>query len=175
MIKKLECWWYEIKNISIRERFESLKRWFSYYKVLHKCYDFDYSSILKVERHQIIRTRDSITKYQHHLNWENDVKWMNIAIKLIDIILENGCSERVGDFAMIPTEDGNYKLVNDPNSYWTIPIYINTRNSKRFVINKQKDFDDPRTGAIYKDDLRQEKAWQLYHKIRMNQMRHWWD
>ena len=52
------------KNIyhSVINFFDILKRWFSYYKILRKVYDFDYSSILMVEKYQIKRVRDSIIK-----------------------------------------------------------------------------------------------------------------
>lgn len=70
----IEDWYddlvFDLRHIqgNIRAFFTGLGRWFSYFKVLMKVYDFDYSSILEVERHQITRVRDAIVKYQSHVD-----------------------------------------------------------------------------------------------------------
>ena len=116
------------KNIyhSIINFFDILKRWFSYYKILRKVYDFDYSSILMVEKYQIKRVRDSIIKCQHHVDWKQDVRWMNITIKLLEIVEENGCAVagqtiEVNDILKIHHID------------YQLPVYVNTRNASRFI------------------------------------------
>ena len=159
------------KNIyhSITNSFDILKRWFSYYKILRKVYDFDYSSILMVEKYQIKRVRDSIIKYQNHVNWKQDVRWMNIAIKLLEIVEENGCAVpsqtiEVNDILKIHHID--YKM----------PVYVNTRNASRFISKYAIDkLENPRIGVLITDNLRIEKAWYLYNKIRYNHLRDWWD
>ena len=96
---KIEDWYddlvFNLRHIrgNTRAFFTGLGRWFSYFKILVNVYDFDYSSIIVVERHQITRVRDSIIKYQSHVNWERDVDHINLALKLLDIIEEDGCSE----------------------------------------------------------------------------------
>ena len=149
------------KNIyhSIINFFDILKRWFSYYKILRKVYDFDYSSILIVEKYQIMRVRDSIIKYQHHVDWQQDIKWMNTAIKLLEIVEENGCAVpsqtiEVNDILKIHHID--YKM----------PVYVNTRNASRFISKYAIDrLENPRIGVLITDNLRIEKAWYLYNKI----------
>lgn len=159
------------KNIyhSITNFFDILKRWFSYYKILRKVYDFDYSSILIVEKYQIKRVRDSIIKYQHHVDWKQDVRWMNIAIKLLEIVEENGCAVtgqtiEVNDILKIHHID------------YQLPVYVNVRNASRFI-NKYaiSKLEEPKIGVLIKDNLRIEKAWYLYNKIRYNHLRDWWD
>jgi len=158
--------------------FEGLSRWFAYRKTLMMVRDFDYSSILYVERLQITRVRDCIAKYQNHLNWERDVRHMNLALKLLDIIEEDGCSERVGNCIKFKLDEkyGTYSPVDDPEAYYTIPVYVNTRNYKRFFRRVDpKTYEDPKYGNLRKDYLRLEKAWCLYHKVRTYYLRNWWD
>lgn len=167
---KLEDWYYYLLNLSVRRFWDNIKRWFSYYNTLRKVYDFDYSSILEVERYQMIRVRDNIAKYQHHTEWSRDVKYINLAIKLLDIIEENGCSDLIGGGF---TFNGD-TILRDPNAKWTIPVYVNTKNSHRFWNIGKDRFEDPKTGALMKDTLRIEKAWNLYHKVRLHHLREWW-
>lgn len=165
---------YHLRNIKYETKsfLEFLSRWFSYYKVLREAYDFDYDSILRVEYHQISRVRDCILRCQHHVDYENDIRYMNLALKLLDIILENGCSELVGKGFYI---EGN-EIKSDPENKWVIPVYVNTKNAKRFISDGAIEFlSNPRTRELTMDDLRIEKAWNLYHKLRVYNMRSWWD
>lgn len=179
---KIEDWYdnifYNIIHIkgNIQYFFEFLGRWFSYFKILKKAYDFDYSSILEVERYQLTRVRNAITKYQNHVNWERDVYWMNIALKLLDIIEDEGGVELVvKGFSTEPCGNGFYRVVDNPDSKWVLPVYVNTSNSKRFIPIEKEKFEDPKIGPLMKSHLREEKAWYLYHKLRTYKMRSWWD
>lgn len=137
---------------------ESLKRWFSYYKVSKVIYDFDYSSVLIVERHQLNRVRNTIIKYHNYIGWEHDVYWINIAIKLLDILID----------------DGSVKLIETPNK-WFLPVYVNTRNVGRFCkYYKKEHYENTEIKPILLDYLRLDKAWNLYHTIRINYLRKWW-
>ena len=132
-------WRHYIKH-PIKRFFEFLAIWFSYYKVCKKVYDFDYTGILEVERHQIERTRDAIIHFQNHLNWKRDVERINLALKLLSIAMEEDESyERVsGDswFEEIPEKPGLYAWKS--NTVYNSIKYINTRNSKRFT---EVDYD----------------------------------
>lgn len=170
---------YEYRHIkgNIRSFSHFIGRWFSYCKVLREAYDFDYRSILDVERHQLIRVRNTISKYHDYEGWEHDVYWINIALKLFEIIVENdSATELIGEgFITKPYKDGLHEVVEDPNSKWVLIKYVNTSNYKRFFPQIEKeDFDKPNIGNILKDSLRREKAWYLYHKLKFNKMRHWW-
>lgn len=160
----------------IRRLKEFLSSWFSYFPVLYRSYDFDYSSILEVERHQIKRVRDCITRYQNHVNWERDVRNMNLALKLLDIIEEDGEAELLPkDIEHIFfKEDGRLEV--NPKSYYKLNRYVNTKNAKRFLQDVSLyNFEDPRNGDKDKDRLRVEKAWNLYYKLRHYKTREWWD
>jgi hypothetical protein len=137
---------------------EGYKRWFDYRRlVIHDFYDFDYSSILLAEQYQIKRVRDSIIKYQTHVSWERDVEKMNLALSLLDIILDNVDILEIGEG---PWKKGKWKLLK----------YVNTRNLYRFT-----DFDVPKLPEITAKNLYYEKAWHLYFELRKEFTRNWWD
>lgn len=159
---------YATKNFII-----CLKRWISYRKILFNIYDFDYTSSLEVERFQLIRLKNDISKNRNHASWERDVRNINLAIKLLDIILEAGRAELVGSSFSF-SEDG--KLLHNDESFWTLDVYVNTKNANRFMSKRALEMlDDHCIKVIMKDELRLEKAWHLYHKLRVYTMREWWD
>ncbi len=170
--------YFKITDLRVRRFWENIGRWFSYYNVLRKTYDFDYSSILEVEYHQIKRVRDCIKYYHNHLYANRDIQKMNLALRLLEIIAEDGCSEYVGksiEFKECEEKPGLYTIIDDPNSYYTLPVYVNTRNSNRFCSYKDEYYTNPQTGNMWKDHLRVEKAWKLYYKLREQWTRSWWD
>jgi len=134
---------------------ENFKRWLSYCKPCFKgCFDFDFSSILLMERHQLERVRDNIAKYHNHVNAERDVERMNTALKLLDSILEEGSD--ILDF-----NQGKYKLTK----------YVNTKNAYRFGNYTEEHLQKP----LWVADLYCEKTWKLYHRFREQWLRTWWD
>ncbi len=170
--------YYRAKDLSVRRFWENIIRWFSYYNVSRRIYDFDYSSILEVERHQISRVRDSIEHFHNHLNAERDIERLNLALRLLDIIEEDGCSEYVGkEFEFVRRKDNEklFEIVEDPDSYYTIPVYVNYKNAFRFSNMDPSNYTYPKKGALWLSQLRVEKAWHIYHKLRLYFMRSWWD
>lgn len=99
---------------------------------------------------------------------------MNLALKLLDIIEENGESTicKGGDI----TFNDDKTLTLDPDTTWELKRYVNTRNAKRFYPScDMKMYVDPKSGAMYRDHLRIEIAWHIYHKLRQYKLRNWWD
>ena len=158
----------------IRDFFGDINRWFSYWRPIRKMHDFDYSSILIAQRHQIERVRDSVSYFQNHVNWRNDVASMNLALRLLDIIEEDGVSQ-------IMPEGEEHLIFNEgfvdfnPNTYWKLDIHVNTRNAQRFSNVTSSLYEDPQRGDLYKDNLRVAKAWKIYHKLLEYKMKTWWD
>jgi hypothetical protein len=86
---------------------EKLKRYFSYLPVISNLYDFDYSSVLDIEKYQLTRLRDCINSHKDYYGYEYDVSRINLAIKLLE----------------------KY------NSY--VNSYVNIKNAHRFLNNYQ--------------------------------------
>lgn len=134
----------------IKRYWTGLKRWFSYFKLIISIYDFDYTSILLVEKYQITRVKNYIAKYgSNYYGYEYDIKWINKALACLNIVLE----------------DGSVKVVNNK---WVLPYYVNVKNCNRFC--KYKCLDS----TLFLDDLRITKAWTLYNKIRNYHLKRWW-
>ena len=170
----IEMWWYKVTHLSIKLFWHNIRRWLAYYKVVRKTYDFDYSSLLEIEHHQLIKLRDYISKYHSHVNAWRDIRNMNWAVSCLEIVLEDGCSYSNGKesfFSEGPDERGYYTLVPNPKHKWIMPIYVNARNAKRFW----KEYPEKsEIEALNKDNLRIEKAWNLYNKLRKEHLREWW-
>ena len=178
MRNKIIRLYYSAKDISVRRFWENIGRWFSYFNISRRIYDFDYSSILTVERNQISRVRDSIAHYHNHLYAERDIERLNLALRLLDIIEEDGCCERVGrpfKFVKSNNKEDLYELEDDPESYYTIPVYVNYKNAMRFCKIELSRYTDSKDGAMWQSHLRVEKAWHIYHTLRLYFMRSWWD
>lgn len=142
-----------IENIkyAIKREWDIIKSWFSYYKVLRNCYDFDYSSILSVEKHQIKRVQASIAKYKHHLNYKRDLQNIDRALRLL------AASEE--DILEMNPLTGKYETIRK----------VNARNASRFTNITPID------SAFKLCHLYKCKAWYLYHKMRYEHLKEWWD
>ena len=136
---------------TIEREWDIIKSWFSYYKVLRNCYDFEYDSILEVEKYQIQRVRDSIAKYKHHLNYERDLQNIDRALRLLE------ASE--ADILEEDSFTGEYRTTRK----------VNTRNASRFINITPID-SAFRLLRVYRC-----KAWYLYNKMRYEHLKEWWD
>lgn len=132
-----------------------IKRWLKYWKVIRNTYDFDYESILEVEKHQLTQLRNCIAKFKSSMSWKDDDRRMKLALKLLNIALEQD----------------NFLLFN--NSGYKLNVYVNTKNYSRFIKYSEnfKNIDSD----LFKDTLRVEKAWYLYNKLRYYWLKSWWD
>lgn len=126
-----------------------------------------------------VRTVGRYLKDNHnHLYAERDIERLNLALRLLDIIEEDGCCERVGkpfNFVKSKDKEDLYELEDDPESYYTIPVYVNYKNGMRFCKIELSRYTDSKDGALWQSHLRVEKAWHIYHTLRLYFMRSWWD
>lgn len=86
---------------------------------------------------------------QRYVGWENDVKRMQLACRLMEIATEG-------------------------LSLYDVNTYINIRNCERFSM-KPTDFEDQEFLDVHKKDLRTEKAYQLVWTVLRQNMKKWWD
>ncbi|MGL4373515.1 MAG: hypothetical protein ACRCS6_07010 [Turicibacter sp.] len=115
---------------------------------------WDWGYMLDLERAKLETMLRYHEKSQLVMDWKIMVRDIKLAINLIDLIKDDGISQTVWI--------GN-KLV-DNNA-------VNRRNAKRFLNESMINSDYPfRNGT-----LKTEKAWHLYHKLRLYRMRNWWD
>lgn len=129
-----------------------------YKKILWNQRDWDYAYLLNLEKFKFsLMIKHFINN--PYVDHDNDIKWISICIKLIDIILE---------------EDSSYSF-DLKTKKCNITKYVNTNNSSRFVKNLFASQDSIELIIYKKEILRQQKALYLYNKIRYNYLYGWWD
>ena len=113
---------------------------------------FDYQYLLDIEMEAL----KQMSEYQRTkgicVNSERYAEQIKTAINVLKIAL-----------------NGNIQCSSDYKQWW-MPVYVNTKNYKRFFI-KDMETNDP----LIVCSIREEKAWHLYCKIREYFMRTWWD
>lgn len=121
-----------------------------------KIHDFDFTSILYVERLQMLRVAKAIsTESIRHEGWERDVYWIKLAVKILDLYLND---------TWWTIENG--KTIIKP--------YVNIKNFKKYRPNLTQEEIDSIDIDMRKQIIYEEKLWNIYNKIRTNYMRIWW-
>lgn len=138
-----------------------IKRVLDFIKLVWNDHDFGFLFILKLEKFKLKKLLEVCKRSPY----KYDAKDISLCIKLIDIIIGENCSFK---------EDSNLKM---------IPLkYINIKNAKRFLSESNYedlinflDFYDEDFNLIYviKNELRINKAWNLYCQIRKDKFRTW--
>lgn len=151
-------------------KIKNIVRWIP---TLWKDYDWDYGFMLEIEQKKLMNMIDWYEKnnYGHRASSSRIVRQMKLAVSLLDIILEK-------DNWWYIDYPKDYKFVVDhkfqplPISSFVIEKYVNTKNYKRFFpwLN-----DDTMKWPSWIIELRRQKAWILYNKLREAYMVHWWD
>ena len=113
---------------------------------------FDYQYLLEIEMEALKQMSEYQIIKGVFVNNKRYAEQMKTAINVLKIAL-----------------DGNIQCSSDYKQWW-MPVYVNTKNYKRFFI-KDMETNDPLTVC----SIREEKAWHLYCKIREYFMRTWWD
>ena len=113
---------------------------------------YDWSYLLRLEQAKLIEMRDYFMMMSHDFGHRIDIKWINLCINLIDII------------------------VNQPEEH----PYVNTKNMWRFIrstdyVNEVIKEDVEHYYKSYPQDLRWVKAEYLYYEIRKRYTSRWWD
>lgn len=123
-----------------------IKQWFGYWKVCKRLCGFDWQDVIEVERHQLLTLQHCLKKT---IGNEELVRKIDLALRLLDIITDR------------TLESDAYRIAFR---------YINIKNKARFGVRCEiSDIN------ILKCYLYEQKVWHLYHKIREQYMRTWWD
>ena len=128
--------------------------------------DYDACFLLEIEKRKLKEIRDCIAKYKRHVDWELDVRDINICLKLLDIILEK-------DQYYTSWLNNCYGVT--PHKQLPFPVYVNMRNYKRFIPTIDVDNYNESLLSHLHSNIRKEKAMYLYNKIRAYKMLGWWD
>lgn len=159
----------------------------AYKRILAKDKDWDWCFLLVLEKKKLQRMRDYLSEARRHVGWEQNVRELNICIRLIDIITEEDSTYKtwikrryIGEMKWKKREDGCFELLDAgiDNSV-SFPCYINTRNERRFFrdepIKNARKYGNEGAAQTYSVSLRKLKAMHLYNLIREYKMWEWWD
>lgn len=127
---------------------------------------WDACFLLEIEKRKLTEIRNYIAKHKRHVDWELDVRDMNICLKLLDIILEK-------DQYYTSWLNNCYGVT--PHKQLPFPVYVNMRNYKRFIPTIDVDKYNESLLSHLHSNIRKEKAMYLYNKIRAYKMLGWWD
>lgn len=144
-----------------------------WHKVLKEDVDYDYGSLLAMERFKLSRMAKWFkdNDYGYTESGHRTYRELCLAVKLIDAVNEDD------DFINYVTPSKpmeiskSGELTNINASRFKLTRYVNLRNWDRFF----KAEKDKLPRDIAQMLLRQEKAWRLYCKLREYRMQHWWD
>lgn len=146
--------------------------------VIWKDRQWDYYYLLYLERKKLsLMEKHFKTSKVRYEGQERDTELISLAIKLIDIILED-------DSAVEMVIEGkshivwDQYIVSEPSEYINTK-YINIRNAYRFIRNKVElsfltDSAIKTSLPLYKDNLRIEKAIYIYNKLRTYNLTSFW-
>lgn len=123
---------------------------------------FDYGYMLDCERIMLRKMHDFFSEESMLCDKDDIARHIRLAINLLNIILAYDDS-----LVMEYNDSSECKDVIRDASF-RITIYVNTRNATRFL---KYNINNP----ILENELRKEKAWYLYHKIRFNYLRNCWE
>lgn len=110
---------------------------------------FDFEFTLNIEIECLKKIKESLEQgdFGQFIGYEREVERINTTLKVLDIALSKTIS----------------------NSY------VNHKNAYRFFNKNQLKYVYTGSDTRFVDnELREEKAWHLYHKLREYWMRHWW-
>lgn len=129
-------------------------------------YSFDFGYLYNLELAKLKEMVDYFTEYGISADNDNYVRQMKLAIRLLEIIIEEG-----GYHFEHNIDNGGSKKFTDLNKY-VCDVEVNIKNADRFIKNKiEKDFYVER----YPHELYLLKAKYLYHKLRNDFDQTWWD
>ena len=173
-----------LKSInSLKSKWYSFREWFKYHfnkennnlmKTAWKGRPWDCGFLYELEKAKLQEMIAYHEKHKRYVGVEDDIKWMELCIKLIDIFTEKELLfDYTGDIKWIPLEDGNYEMDGSEMVYHCL-VNVNVKNAERFIPlgknNPQIDYWKTRPHEIYRL-----KAKSLYHKIRNEKDDAWWD
>lgn len=159
----------------------------AYKRILANDQDWDYSSLIALEKKKLQRMHDCIKREGHLENNALVVREIAICIRLIDIFMQDDAAfitwldrSYSGKIKFRKLDNGNYVLddtIKKPLAEY--PVYVNTRNERRFFrstpikdAQSEGNVDAARMGIA---ELRRLKALHLYHLIREYKLLTWWD
>ena len=133
---------------------------------------WDYAFLLQIEQRKLKEMAAYFKKHKRTVGWEFQVRDCELCVKLLDIV-----AERDSDYKAWLNANYGGKNILELQMREQIPFhkYINTRNASRFMTHFHEAQSNPYISESLKVELRRQKAFYLYQKIRLYRMQTWWN
>ena len=172
--ENIDIWWY----CHVTDKYRSVCCWFRIccnkrrWKLVKQAafhtYPFSYEYFYNLQKTYM---EELIAHYKHGYfataeTYEPIVRWIKMAVKLHDIMLDNNVDlfDYEGEMEFVPIDDGKFYKLKDDNVKYRCLVKVNMRNLDRYLKlshnQKAKDWYIEHPHELY-----QLKAWYLYHKL----------
>ena len=184
LLENIDIWWY----CHVTDKYRSVCCWFRIccnkrrWKLVKQAafhtYPFSYEYFYDLQKTYM---EELIAHYKHGYfataeTYEPIVRWIKMAVKLHDIMLDNNVDlfDYEGEMEFVPIDDGKLYKMKDDNVKYRCLVKVNMRNLDRYLKlshnQKAKDWYIEHPHELY-----QLKAWYLYHKLLAYYAQTWWD
>ena len=154
------------------------RRWKLVKQAAFHTYPFSYEYFYDLQKTYM---EELIAHYKHGYfataeTYEPIVRWIKMAVKLHDIMLDNNVDlfDYEGEMEFVPIDDGKFYKLKYDNVKYRCLVKVNMRNLDRYLKlshnQKAKDWYIEHPHELY-----QLKAWYLYHKLLAYYAKTWWD
>lgn len=158
---------------NVKNFFSNIYNIIRWIPTLWKDRNWDYGFMLELERKKLQQTIKWYEKNDYGVctNGRRYCNQMRIALNCLNIILDDDWWS-INIQNDIPITEWLKRPCSD-NDY-VIKAYVNLNNWKRFMprLSEKSIKEHPN---LWKTEIRTEKAWHLYHKLREHCMQNWWD
>jgi hypothetical protein len=169
------------------EGIKSVKKWFSH-NIDDR--DWDHVFIINSLKFKILNTANYIRRTQRHLNWVNDVKYMDICVRMMNKIWPSEEISYESEYTLYykskyrfePYKEGLKEMVIENISENFDEYFANNRRTHQLAIDymqknniKSSDKNKKYSEAMFISKLKHEKAKKLLFKIISERIENWWD
>lgn len=133
---------------------------------------WDYGYNLEIEREMFRKQAGYFAKSNLAVGDEERGKKCKLLVKLLDIIIDDSSDLVLVDPYRLEKSNNTYTIRGE--QVWKMNRYVNIKNANRFFNKYELKIHDV-TKPLWQNELREQKAWCLYHKLRMYFMKEFWN
>lgn len=146
-----------------RKLSKEIKKWIKFLKKDCNDQNWDWAFIIRMEIEKLTQVADFLEKHGSHVNAKHDASRIRLAIRLATIAMH----EETEEISYVNFRNV-HRFTNEEQGRILTEWY--TIKDKLKAFNCTVDCKE-----IAEHDLRVEKAWYLYNKLRYIYLRTWWD
>lgn len=169
----------------IKERVSVIYHWLP---IIVKDHDWDHAFIYYALQHKLKRTADHLERKKQYENWEEDVKYIRICVKLIDLLTDGIYECEYQNYF-----DREIKFINVPNGKgYTMDAIIKWEKFDEYINQNKltyrkvlKHIEENRARYVNPDKkqwqchlishFKHEKSKKLLFNIISNKIERWWE